>query len=323
MPSLREYFGSKGERRGRQWALMLLSLCIALLIWTVGKLSMEYSWTLSVPVTAHCNLDGHRIRSSNTVVVSARCRIGGARILLRRFGRRRRPAVVHFRRADMHQDAPDRFHVAGGAVHSYADQFFGEGTKVEAFITDTLRFVFPEELHKKVAVSVPMSLTFLPQYMQSAPFKVTPDSVLVYADAERLESIDQVSTERLVLFDLRESRHGAIRLTHPRGVRLSHEEVRYSIPVSRYVELRGRFPVEVWNVPAGHTVQVYPPSAEVVLHCEFPIVRDPIPSFKLYIDYRDFATSLSGRCVAKTLRLPPGVLKCQVQPEVFECMEIQ
>ena len=113
-----------------------------------------------------------------------------------------------------------------------------------------------------------------------------------------------------------------VKLNKPAGIRLSAEEVAYELPVSRYVEIRGSFPVEVWNAPAGREVQVYPPTANVSLRCAFPLAKDPMASFKVYIDYKDFSESMSGKCVPKTLKLTQGVLDCRIEPEVFDCVEV-
>ncbi len=95
----------------------------------------------------------------------------------------------------------------------------------------------------------------------------------------------------------------------------------YEIPVARYVELRATLPVSVLNAPAGHQLQVFPSLADVVLHCTFPVVRDPFDSIQLYVDYRDFASSLSGRCIPRIRNLPSGVLDFRVVPEIFDCIE--
>ena len=74
---IRERFGNWG----REWIIMVLSLVVAVFVWTLTNLSKEYSGTISVPVVAECNIDGHGLESSNTVVVSARCRTDGFRLL--------------------------------------------------------------------------------------------------------------------------------------------------------------------------------------------------------------------------------------------------
>ena len=303
--------------------IFLVSLLVAFAIWFMSELSREYAGTISVPVTAECNLDGHSTLSSNTAVVSARCRTDGYRLLQERSRKERRPVRVRFASGDLHRTGPDSFCITGNAIHTYVDQFFGGGTVVEAFITDSLVFTFPRENHRKVPVEVPLSVGYRSQYMRSAPFRVTPDSVTVYGDAERLENIVRVKTAPVTFGDVHETMHGSLRLDRVKGVRLSVEEVSYELPVSRYVELRSTVPIEVWNAPAGKRLQVFPSSAEVVLRAAFPLARDPFESFRLYVDYQDFNASLGGRCVPQPFQLPAGVLDYRLEPEVFDCIELE
>ena len=306
----------------REWVLLVISILLAGLVWLLTNLGKEYTGTISVPVMAQCSIDGHRGQSPNIVVVSARCRADGFRLVREQSRRERRVVKVEFNRSDLRRTGPETFCLIGGAKNSYVNRFFGDGAQVEAFITDTLKFIFPTEKNKRVPVEVPSSLSCRSQYMQSGPFTVTPDSITVYADDALLEAIDKVTSARLVLSDLHESQHGVLRLNEIPDVRFSVTEVGYELPVSRYVELRATVPVEVWNVPAGHQLQVFPPTAQVVLRCAFPLPKDPIPAFKLYVDYRDFSASLSGRCAPRSLRLPTGVLDYRVEPEVFDCIEL-
>ena len=318
--SLRERIGAVAW--DREWIIVLLSLALALLVWLLTNLSQEYSGPVSVPVMAVCNIEEHGTESSNTVVVSAHCRTDGFR-LVREYSRRERKVVkVRFDRADLRRLGEDTYAVIGGAKNSYVNQFFGDGAQVEAFITDTLRFVFPKENHKKVPVEVPRTLNCRSQYMLGGAFSTDPDSVIVYGEASRIASIDKVVSEHLSLADLHAPVHGILPLKLPAGVRLSKTEVSYEVPVTRYVELRTTVPVEVRNVPAGQKLQVYPSTAAVVLRCVFPLVKDPLPDFRLEVDWKDFAHSRTGRCAARAPRLPAGVLNYRVEPEVFDCIEL-
>ena len=323
MPRLKERIRLRTGDWGREWIVFVLSVLLAGFVWFLSNLSKEYSGTISVPVVAVSNIEGHGIESSNTVVVSARCRTEGFRLVREQSRRERKVVKVHFDSGDLRRTAPDTYCIIGGIKNNYVNQFFGEGTHVEAFITDTLRFVFPVENHKKVPVEVSKAVICRSQYMQSGPFTVSPDSVTVYGEAARLQAIEKVTAPLLSLTDVHEPVHGVLRLNPIQGVRLSADEVSYELPVSRYVELRTTLDMEVWNAPAGRHLQVYPPRAEVVLRCAFPITRDPLPSFRLYIDWHDFSASLTGRCAPRAMRLPAGVLDYRVSPEVFDCIELR
>lgn len=306
----------------REWIFLVLSLILAFLIWVLTNLSKDYSGVVSVPVVAQSNIEGHAMESSNTVLVSARVRTDGFRLVREGSRRERKVVKVRFDRGDLRRLGRETFGIIGGTKNTYVTQFFGDNVHLEAFITDTLKFVFPVETHKRVPVEIPHSVTFRPQYMLSGPVTVSPDTITVYGESARLEAVEKVTTPRLVLIDLDQSQNGVLKLNVPEGVRLSTDQVSYEIPVSRYVELQATLPVRVRNVPAGRQLQVYPPNAKVVLRCVFPIAKDPLASFKLYVDWRDFSNSLTGRCAPRVPSLPPGVLEYRVEPEVFDCVEL-
>lgn len=320
--SFLERFRPKKWGLGREWVFLVLSFLLAFLVWVLINLSKDYSGTVSVPVVAQCNIEGHGTESVNTVLVSARCRADGFRLVRESSRRERKVVKVRFDRGDMRRLGPDTYGVIGGAKNSYTTQFFGENVQLEAFITDTLSFVFPVENHKRVPVEVPRSVSFHAQYMPAGPLSVSPDTVTVYGDQARLDALERVKTPRLVLSDLKESQHGVLRLNVPDGVRLSTDQVSYEMPVSRYVELQATLPVQVRNVPAGRQLQVFPATAKVVLRCSFPLVKDPLDAFRLYVDWKDFSTSLTGRCAPRIPQLPAGVLEYRVEPEVFDCVEL-
>lgn len=307
--------------RGREWLLLATSLLIAMLVWFLSNMSLAYTGVLGVPVVAECNLQGYSNVSSNSYVLSALCQADGFRLLQEETRRSRRPVRVAFDRADMRHDEGERFFVTGNVMNNYLRQVFGDNVEVKDIVTDTLFFLFSSENNKRVPVNFAGDFTYRSQYMASGPLRLAPDSVTVYGEQARLDLIDHVSTNPVYLDDVHEAQHGVLRLRRIKGVRLSDEEVSYELPVSRYVELRSDLPVSVRNVPAGRHLDVFPSRATVVLHCTFPVGRDPFESFELFIDYADFASSLSGRCVARVSDLPHAVLDYRIEPAVFDCIE--
>lgn len=302
--------------------VFLASLFVAFLVWLMTNLSRSYPGVLSVPVIAECNIEGHSDRSANAATAVARCHASGF-ILLRNGFRHRnpQPVRVRFARQDLRSAGGEEYYVAGSVLNGYAIDIFGEGASVDAFVSDTLRFRFPAQMSRKVPVELVHEVLYRPQYMSSAPLRIEPDSVVVYGESARLESVDRVYTSSLYLDDVHENMHGILKLGRVKGVRLSENEVSYNLTVSRYVELQASVPVEVWNAPPGKRLQVFPSTADVTFRCVFPVSRDPAESFRLYVDYADFAGSLNGRCIPRTLKLPPGVIDYRVNPEVFDCIQ--
>ena len=156
--------------------------------------------------------------------------------------------------------------------------------------------------------------------MAISPMSVYPDSVYVYGEPSRLENVDQVLTKPVELYDVDADVHGTVRLEVPKALRLSDESVNYSIPVTRYVELRREVKIETRHVPSNVSMSVLPSTAEVVLRCAFPLSVDPSLNASFYVDYSDFANSLTGRCVVKVSGLSSSVISCSMEPEVVDCL---
>ena len=177
---------SRLNLRGEEGFFLIASLLLALVIWLMSNLSRIYSGVLSVPVKAECNIQGHANMSSNSAMVSARCRTNGYRLLQESTRKARRPVRVKFDRPDMRHDTGDRFFITGNAMNNYLQEIFGDKASVEAFVTDTLFFTFPAENHKKVPVNFNGDFSYRSQYMASAPLRLSPDSVTVYGEHENL-----------------------------------------------------------------------------------------------------------------------------------------
>lgn len=303
----------------KKWAQLLLCLLISAGIWLIHNLSQNYVSIVSVPIVAESNIDGRAGRSTTDATVTAQVRASGFRHAS--LGRRnKRPATVVFDAADCRHEGGDLYSVSRSDLYKYAAAIFGDGVSIESFISDSPKFIFPEVSHKKVPVRRVHSISFASQYMSEEGMQMQPDSVIVYGETSRLDNIGYVLTRPIELHNIRSSVHGKVKLEAPSGVRLSTDEVIYSMEVTRFVELRTEVNIGVRNAPAGVELSVLPSTATVVFRCVFPTPSDPAENTSFYIDYKDFANSITGRCVARCSGLPATVLGYDMQPEVFDCV---
>lgn len=307
---------------GRDVVLFALSLLLAFVIWLIHNLSFNYKEQVSVPILAHCSLDGHAFSSSTPAMLHARCKASGFSLigLLKSSGRA--PIEVKFAPQDLHHKTGELFYITAQELDAYSPQIFGEGTKVEAYITDTLFFRFPYQDSRRVPVTGRCKLSYRSQYIASGVLEFTPDSVTIFGSPSALEGIETVYTNNIEKNDISGPLHGNVRIEPIPGVRLSDETVEYNLEVYRYVEIESEAFVSVENVPAGRTVVVYPSVARVVVRCRFPLISARTDSMKLIIDYADFKKSVTGRCLPKVANMPEGTISVSFEPEVFECVEI-
>ena len=305
----------------RDLTVFLLSLLLAFGVWLLYNMNQSYSATLQARVYLKSNLPGYFPQSSDPVIVEARCRATGYDVLRCRRRLRGRPVIIPVEPELLTQNEGGEFLLSSNALGAHIGELFGSEVRLESFISPAYAFRFPQENHKTVPV-VPVSyLSFRPQYMQKDRLRLEPDSVIVYGAEAYLDNVERVYTRRISLSGLSSTQTGRIALETPRNVRLSDSEVGYVLEVTRYVELRRTVSLTARNVPSGKKVSIYPSTAEVLLRCVFPMAADRSGEMQFYIDYADFAGSLSGKCVARCDALPQGIINWSMQPEVFECVE--
>ena len=304
---------------GRDLIVFLLSLLLAFSVWLLHNLSLNYSDLVSIPVTAQSNIEGHSAYSSNSCLVVARCRTTGFNLIRSHYSYKVK--TVFFNQADLTSEGGEEFSISANSLNTYFKEIFGDDVSLESFVTQNLLFRFPYENHKKVAVQPVVMIGYSPQYMASGPMTTVPDSITVYGEPFRLEKIDRVLTRTIEYENVKSSLHGAVMLEKAAGVRYSEDEVNYSLPVTRYVEVRSEVKVVARGVPAGRDFSIYPSTAQVVYRCAFPMTEDPTFETGFHVDYKEFQNSINGRCVARINRVPEGVIDYQIFPEVFECVE--
>ena len=304
----------------RDWAVFLLALLLAFSIWLIHNLSLRYNDYLKVAVTAVCNIDGHSDVSENRCEVMARCRTTGYKLIRYNLIFRNRTVEVQFNPSVMKHKSDDTFYVTSSDLQEYSHLIFGDKVTVEYFVSDTLFFRFPEQNNKRVPVYLVHSLSFRPQYINSSEFVCEPDSITIYGDKFKIDKIDKVFTEPVRYSDLHENIQGLVSIDEIRGVRFSDSEVRYSMDVTRYVEVSRTYQIYPVNVPADKKLQVYPSYLEAVFKCRYPGTADAIENLSFVVDYNDFVSSLSGKCPVKSSALPDEILFCDITPVAVDCV---
>lgn len=307
---------------GKDWIAFLLALALSFTVWLIHSLSGEYSGVMTVPVEAESKIEGRSNISTIQSVAVARVRTTGFNLVASTGRERRKPVRIKVDPQDLRRTSGDDFILIGPARSNYVRDIFGDGAVLETFLSDTLKFRFPKENHRKVPVILVSDISYKDQFMAAGPVRMVPDSVIIYGEQDIIGKIDGIRTQPLSLSNVRHDVHGAVKLSKPDGVRLSDDDVAYSITVSRFVEILSTVPVTVKNAPSGRSFEIRPPVAEVVLRCVFPLKGDPSEGVGVSILFDDFEKSATGRCVPAVSGLSDGVIECRVYPEVFDCIEI-
>ncbi len=303
---------------GRDWAVLLLALLLAFSIWLIHNLSLKYNDFLSTSVIAQCNLTGRSDKSVDRSDIVARCRVTGYKAITSRM--MSRPVTVNFAPSVMKHKEGDVFYVLASDMKEYTHLIYGDGVTLEYFVSDTVFFRFPEVNSKKVPINPVASISYAEQHTSRAGLKVIPDSITVYGEKVRLESIDKVFTKPIRHSSLSSNVNGVVGMEKIRNVRFSDYEVQYSLDVTRYIEVARTLTVNTVNVPSDKVLQVLPSTVRIYAKFAFPVLGDEYDNLEVEVDYNEFIHSLSGKCSVKVSGNPKGLIAYEVEPVAVSCV---
>jgi len=291
---------------------LVLILCIitAFFLWVVYTLSNEYTAYFRFPVEVETNLEGRTniSRPDNTLFIRGKAR---GFYIIRNTWRKRIPPVSFFADRELIHEIPgsdDDFYLLSDNIDNLVNDALGSDLELETILSDTIRLRYPREHFKKVPVRFVADIEYKSQYMSFEHVRLTPDSVLVYAQEPYLEIIEDVKTRKTTLGNLSQSVEGIARLEIPENTRLSHAEVEYRIPVLRYVEMSFEVPVTTRNVPYRRELFVLPDVVTIQFRCPFREASGiSADDFLLVIDYNDFIKKESGKIIP-VLEASPGYI---------------
>lgn len=304
----------------KRYLSVCLSLLISILVWLLSNLSETATLIVSVPMVAHSNIVGHSDTSVDSAPVTALVSGSGFSLVGLKM-RSRRTVHVNIDPNDIHTREGDFFTISSNALLRYSHELFGNSVTVQSFITENLRLRFKAEIYKTVPV-VPITVfSYKSQYMAYGELQFSPDSVKVYGDPHRLESVDCVYTDPVSQVNIDQNVQGVVHIDAPAGLRLSDSSVKYSQDVVRYVEVVSKAPVNVRNVPQGHNLTPFPSTVDVTYRLVFPVSGNPASVISFYVDYEDFTSSIGGKCVVKAERVPDSVIALDIYPPACDCIE--
>jgi hypothetical protein len=316
----------KGERKiwggGRNWIILVFSLLLAFFMWSIMKLSANYSSYVRYRIEASTNIPGRSNTAVSTDVLVIGAKSTGFHIIQNLQGDQGNALLLdeidakHFHK---YREDGDLFYLLPDNIRQKIQDALGADVKVESLATDTLFFEFPVQGNRKVAVVASSAIKYGKQFMPYSEIILKPDSVLIYGDEAVISNIHHVTTQAIKSNDTQHSLSGVVKLNPLKGVRFSQEEIFYSQEVGRFVEHTVNVPVTIGNAPSYANVAIVP--QEVTIKYRQPFVGASAYSqqdFSVVVEYDE----ILRKDVVKpnVARMPEGILTIDMEPKFVECV---
>lgn len=192
-------------------------------------------------------------------------------------------------------------------IQKLVKQQLAASSSVTAVKAGRLDFYFNYGRNKEVRVKLAGNIVPTENYYL-AHVKFSPEKVIVYADARRLDSIENVQTEYLNLVDFHEPVTRTVRLKTMVGVKVVPKTVKVTLYPDILTEKSVEVPITAINKPENIIIRTFPQRVKVTFSVGVSMYRMIKPSdFQVVVDYRKISEHPADKC-ALTIMAKPSLV---------------
>lgn len=191
-------------------------------------------------------------------------------------------------------------------------------TKLLSVHPDTLDFIYTQGKAKKIPVAVSGQITAGRQYYISN-VKLFPDSVMVYAPDEVLNSLTTIYTQPLAQENITDTVKTSVRLQKIKGAKFSPSSADVTVCVDMYSEKTLEIPVVGLGFPDGKVLRTFPSKVQVTFQVglkDFKSVTEK--DFFIAVSYEDLKNSKSDKTKVALRSTPDCVSHVRILPNAVD-----
>ena len=196
------------------------------------------------------------------------------------------------------------------------NQIFNSKTIIENVRPANLTFAYATQFAKRVPVVINVQPQFIVGYDLKTPLRSVPDSITIVGPEENLKTIDEVSTEPMLLNAVKTNIDVVLDLAiseSPSFLKFSTTTAHIFGEVDKFTEGTVSVPVELVNLPEGLVVSIFPKEIHVVYYTSLS-TYDAITAddFRIECDFNTLDFS-SNFMIPKLVSYPKTVKTAELQ----------
>jgi YbbR domain-containing protein len=221
------------------------------------------------------------------------------------------PVTIDF---EEYQDKGNQIRFLSSALSKRVTGQLSQSTKLLAIKPDTLELIYTRGEGKKVPVCLRGEVEAERQYYISERI-FSPDSVMVYAPQEILDTITAAYTEALYVEEISDTTRHRAGIMPVKGARFTPSYSDITFMVDMYSEKTVEVPVQGVNFPEDKLLRTFPSKVQVTFQIglrQFKTVN--AEDFTVVVDYQTLEKEKSEKCKPVLLKSPANVNLIRVAP---------
>ena len=298
-------------KKSREFLIFLFFVFVSFCFWLLQVLNDDYETELSMQLKLK-NVPENVVLTSelpNELKIGVQDK--GTVLINYLLGKSLYPVTIDF---EEYQDKGNQIRFLSSALSKRVTGQLSQSTKLLAIKPDTLELIYTRGEGKKVPVCLRGEVEAERQYYISERI-FSPDSVMVYAPREILDTITAAYTETLHVEEISDTTRHRAGIMPVKGARFTPSYSDITFMVDMYSEKTVEVPVQGVNFPEDKLLRTFPSKVQVTFQIglrQFKTVN--AEDFTVVVDYQTLEREKSEKCKPILQKSPANVNLIRVAP---------
>lgn len=299
------------SQKSREFFLFMFFFCVAGGFWLLQTLNNDYESEFTLPLRLK-GVPNHVVLTSELPSeVHVRVRDKGTVLFNYMVAKSFYPVTLDF--AD-YPSSNHRVRLLASQVERKVMAQMNASTQLISIKPDTLEYIYCTGEAKRVPVRLQGHVSAGRQYYLSDTL-FQPDSVLVYAPRQQLDTLHEAYTRPIAWSDITDTLRRMVPLATMRGVKFVPSSVELMLPVDVYTEKSVEVPLVGVNFPAGKELRAFPSTIQITFQVGMSRFRQiNAEDFHLTVSYEELLRLGNEKYTIRLKNIPEGASHVRFQP---------
>ena len=303
------------SKKSREFLIFLFFVFVSFCFWLLQVLNDDYETELSIPLKMKNVPENVVLTSELPKELKIGVKDRGTVLVNYMLGQTIYPVTIDFAE---YVDKGNQVRIPSTTLSKRIGSQLNQSTKLFTIKPDTLEFIYTRGEGKTVPVKLRGEVKTERQYYISDVL-YSPDSVMVYAPKEILDTITAAYTESLYIENVADTVRHRAGLSPVKGARFtpSHSDITFLVDV--YSEKTVEVPVVGINFPSDKVLRTFPSKVHVTFQIGLSRFKSvTADDFEVVVDYNDLREEKGEKCQPKLVRSPSNVHHLRVSPQAID-----
>lgn len=300
------------SEQSKEFFVFLFFFVVAAGFWLLQTLNQDYEAEFDIPVRLRNVPENVVVTANPPGEVRIKVKDKGTVLLNYMLARNFYPITLDF---NVDRGNMGHVRILSSTFERHIEGQFNASTQLLSLKPDTLEYIYSTGIPKKVPVRLKGEVSAGREYYLSDTI-FEPDSVVVYAPRQVLDTITSVYTNDVKAADIIDTLRMQVSLESKQGVKMVPARIGLVLPVDIFTEKTVEVPIHGINFPADRILRAFPSKVSVTFQVGLSRFRHiHADDFYLAVSYEELLKLGAAKYPVKLKRVPEGVSHVRCNPE--------